>query len=137
MTSGLSGGSAPSTPLTNMAKADSGEQKSRRRRTLVQARVSEDELAAWRTKAAAAGLSSSQLLREAMARTGVWTPTSADVERARVRAVERDRTREIARIGANLNQIARWSNRYKTSADAGEVLVRLVAIEEALRALQV
>lgn len=109
--------------------------KSQRRTTLVQARVSAEELAAWRSKAAAAGVSSSALLRQAMARTGVWTPSSADVERKRAREVERERTREIARIGGNLNQISRWANTYKSSADAGEVLVRLVAIEQALRGL--
>ena len=113
---------------------DAGERKSQRR-TLVQARVSAEELAAWRSKAAAAGVSSSVLLRQAMARTGAWTPSPAYVERERERKVERGRTREVARIGNNLNQIARWVNAHKSSADAGEVLIRLVAIEQALRGL--
>jgi len=118
----------------SMAKTDSGARKSQRR-TLVQARVSAEELAAWRSKAAAAGVSSSVLLRQAMVRTGAWTPSSSDVERERAREVERGRTREIMRIGNNLNQIAKWANVHKSSADAGEVLVRLVAIEQALREL--
>ena len=45
-----------------------------RNRTLIaQARVSEAELAEWRAKAAAAGVSLSELLRRAMARTRTWT----------------------------------------------------------------
>ncbi|MCY4599803.1 MAG: MobC family plasmid mobilization relaxosome protein [Acidobacteria bacterium] len=114
---------------------DSGERKSPPRRGLVQARVSPRELAAWRSKAASAGVSSSALLRQAMARTGVWAPSANEVERARRREVERERTRELVRIGNNLNQIARWANRHKSAADAAEVSLHLAAIELALRAL--
>ena len=53
----------------------------------------------WQAKAAAAAVSLSELLRQAMARTQTWT--------APAREVERERTRQIARIGSNLNQIAR------------------------------
>lgn len=116
-----------------MAKGDSplGKRKSRRRaplRTcLVQARVSPDELEAWRSNARAAGVSSSGLLRQAMTRTGRWTPAGA--------AVERERTRELARIGSNLNQIAKWANGYKAAADAVEVIVHLIAIDQAVQDL--
>ena len=44
----------------------------------------------------------SALLREAMARTRTWT--------ASARAAERERTRQIARVGNNLNQLARWAS---------------------------
>ena len=71
-----------------------------RRTVTAAARVSPTELADWRAKAAAAGVPLSALLRQAMART--WT--------ARAAAVERERTRQIARIGNNLNQIARWAS---------------------------
>ena len=114
---------------------DSGGERRPTRSALVQVRVRPAELAAWRAKASSAGLSVSDLVRQAMARTGAWTPSPADAERERALEVERRRTREIARIGSNLNQVARWANEYKASADAGEVLVRLVAIEQALRAL--
>ncbi len=69
---------------------------------MVAARVTTAEHAAWRDKAAAAGLSPSALLREAMARTRTWT--------APAMAVESERTRQIARIGNNLNQLARWAS---------------------------
>jgi hypothetical protein len=51
------------------------------------------------------------------------------------RAIQIERTRQIAKIGNNLNQIARWVNRYKTTAGTVEVVTHLVAIEQALMAL--
>ena len=101
-----------------------------RNRTLIaQARVSDAELAEWRAKAAAAGVPLSELLRRAMARTRTWTAAAAKVER--------ERTRELARIGSNLNQIARWANAHKGTAEAVEVIAHLVAIERALDTLAV
>ena len=62
-------------------------------------RASAIEFAAWKAKAAAAA------------------------------EVERERTRQVARIGNNLNQIARWANTYAERADAFELIAHLVAIE--------
>ncbi len=98
-----------------------------RRTAVVTARVSATEFADWRAKAAAAGVPLSALIRRAMARTRTWTARAAEVER--------ERTREVGRIGNNLNQIARWANTHKGSAEAVEVIARLVAIERALGAL--
>lgn len=42
---------------------------------------------------------------------------------------EKRRLRELARIGANINQLARWVNTYKRAAEAVEVLAALVGIE--------
>ena len=44
---------------------------------------------------------------------------------------------ELARIGATLNQIARWDNTFKANTEALEVIAHLVAIERALDALTV
>ena len=87
-----------------------------RRPAIAHARVSADELAAWQAKAAAAGVSLSELLRQAMARTQPWTVPA--------REVERERTRQIARIGSNLNQIARWAH---THVDDGLAVVEVLA----------
>lgn len=38
----------------------------------------------------------------------------------------------IGRVGSNLNQIARWANRYKSAAEAAGVITALVAIEQVL-----
>ena len=101
-----------------------------RRPAIAHARVSADELAVWQAKAAAAGVSLSELLRQAMARTQPWTVPA--------REVERERTRQIARIGSNLNQIARWAHTHVDDDLAVvEVLAHLVAIERALTALRV
>jgi len=100
---------------------------SARRAATVSARVSATELADWRAKAAAAGVPLSALVREAMVRTRTWTAPAAEVER--------ERTKQVARIGNNLNQIARWVNTHKAAIEAVEVIVHLIAIERALRAL--
>ncbi len=98
-----------------------------RRPATVSARVSADELADWRAKAAAAGVPLSALVRQAMGRTRTWTAPAAEVER--------ERTKQIVRIGNNLNQIARWANTHKAAIEAVEVIAHLIAIERALRAL--
>ena len=99
-----------------------------RRTVLVAVRVSPAESAAWRAKAAAAGVPVSVLLRRAMARTRTWTAPAAEVER--------ERTRQVVRIGNNLNQVARWANTHKTAAEAVEVIAHLITIERALAALK-
>ena len=91
---------------------------------MVAARVTPAEHAAWRKKAVAAGVSPSALLREAMARTHTWT--------AAARSIERDRTRQIARIGNNLNQLVRWVNTHVSAAEAVSVIAHLVSFERAL-----
>jgi len=42
---------------------------------------------------------------------------------------EKRRLRELARIGANINQLARWANTHKRAAEAVEVLAALAGIE--------
>ena len=42
---------------------------------------------------------------------------------------EKRRLRELAHIGANLNQLARWANTCKRAAEAVEVLTALAGIE--------
>ena len=60
-----------------------------------------------------------------MARTRTCTAAAADVER--------ERTRQIARIGNNLNQIARWANTHAEAFDAVEMIAHLVDIARTLR----
>ena len=87
-------------------------------------RVSPAELTAWRARAQAAGVPLSDLLRQAMARTRTWTTAAAEFER--------ERTRQIARIGNNLNQIARWANTNAAPIDAVEIIANLVYISHTL-----
>ncbi len=59
-----------------------------------------------------------------MARTRTWT--------AQAQAIERERTRQVVRIGNNLNQLARWANTHKTAAEAVTVIAHLVSFERSL-----
>ena len=83
----------------------------------------------WHAKARSVGLSLSDLVRRSVGRVRTWTVAHTDLER--------ERTRELARIGSNLNRIARWANIHKENADAVEVVAHLVAIERALDTLAV
>ncbi len=53
--------------------------------------------------------------------------------RLRQTPLEKERVRQLARIGANLNQLARWANIHKSSAEALDVLTALVSLENAVR----
>ncbi|NJK57767.1 MAG: MobC family plasmid mobilization relaxosome protein [Pleurocapsa sp. SU_5_0] len=97
------------------------------RTNTVAVRLTDEEKLDWDLKAHAAGFSISQLVRQAMERVRITNVGD--------RAIQIERTRQIAKIGNNLNQIARWVNRYKTTADTVEVVTHLVAIEQALLAL--
>lgn len=97
------------------------------RNVWVKIRASEAERAAWHVLAARAGLPLSHLVRQAIGRVRPWRVGQADVERERVR--------ELARIGNNLNQLARWANTHKGKAKAVEVISQLVVVRRALEAL--
>lgn len=98
------------------------------RTAIAHCRLTEPELCEWREKAARAGVSLSELMRASMSRTRTWTAPAL--------SAVRERTRELARMGSNLNQIARWANTHKGAADAAEVIAHLVAIEQALASLR-
>ena len=93
----------------------------------VKIRTSEAERAEWHAKARSAGLTLSDLVRRSVGRVRTWTVAHAEVER--------ERTRQVARIGTNLNQIARWANTFKANVETVEIVAHLVAIERALAAL--
>ena len=50
-------------------------------------------------------------------------------------AIESERIRQIARIGNNLNQLARWANTHRTAAEAVTVIAHLVSFERSLLAV--
>ena len=87
-------------------------------------RVSPAEATAWRVKTEAAGVPLSDLPRQAMARTRTWTSAAAEVER--------DRTRQVARIDNNLNQIARCTNTHASAIDAIKIIANLVYLSQTL-----
>ena len=120
---GAGGGLCPLSPPNGNGIMGAG------RGVWVKIRASAAERAEWHAKAGAAGLTLSDLVRRAIGRVQSWTVAHAEVEC--------ERTRELARIGTNLNQIARWANTFKANAEALEVVAHLVAIERALDTLAV
>ncbi len=48
--------------------------------------------------------------------------------------MEKERLRQLARIGANLNQLARWVNTHKRAVEAVEVLTALASLERTVGA---
>ena len=99
---------APDAPFGSKVRATSGAVASARKR-------------------APAGLTLLDLVRRSVSRTRTWTVAHAEVER--------ERTRQVARVGNNLNQIARWANTHRGAIEAVEVIGHLIAIRRALAAL--
>ncbi len=48
--------------------------------------------------------------------------------------MEKERLRQLARIGVNLNQLAKWANTYKRTVEAIEVLTALASLEREIGA---
>ena len=53
--------------------------------------------------------------------------------RLRQTPLEKERVRQLARIGVNLNQLARWVNIHKSRAEVIDVLAALVSLERELK----
>ena len=56
-------------------------------------------------------------------------------QRVRKTKRERDKLLHLARIGNNINQLARWANTYKSDADSILILAELSAVERELRCI--
>ena len=85
-------------------------------------RLTEEEHATISTKAQAAGVTISEFIRLSAHR--IWIRNRGD-EKARAVALNR--------INSNLNQIARWANKYRSGADAVSVIRELILIERAVK----
>lgn len=90
----------------------------------IEVRCSDQEQAAWRSKAEAAGLSLSEMVRAALDDARLPDRAAADELK--------ELTRQVARIGNNLNQIAAWANTHKSAGEAVQVVAHLAAIEREL-----
>ena len=98
-----------------------------KRDTTITLRVTQSEKLAWQNKADLIGMTISDLIRQAISRTKTWT--AAD------KSLVKEQTRQIVRIGNNLNQIARWANTYKSTAEAVQIIQALRLIEQSLTQL--
>lgn len=93
----------------------------------IRLRVSDPELTLLREKAALAGCTISELTRKALERTRTWTVDDKNIAREQIS--------QIARIGNNINQLAKWANTFKSYAEAAQIISHLIAIERLLRSL--
>ncbi|MDL2259284.1 MobC family plasmid mobilization relaxosome protein [Deltaproteobacteria bacterium OttesenSCG-928-K17] len=91
---------------------------------LLKIRVTGDEHDAIKAAAADAGLTVSDYVRMRLAH-----------QRVRQTAAERDTLTHLARIGSNINQIARWANTHANQINALEILMRLDALQTELKTL--
>ena len=85
-------------------------------------RVSQEEKALFEDKAAAVGMSLADLIRHRLLSY-----------RLRKTPEERERLLQLARIGNNINQIARWVNTHKNGLATVQVVARLDALLRELR----
>ena len=92
-----------------------------RRSAWIKIRVTPDEKKLIESKASAQGQTVTDFLRQ-----------RALDYRLRQSPLEKERIRQLARIGSNMNQIARWANTYKKRAEAVEVITRLILLEREL-----
>lgn len=94
----------------------------------IKVRASSAERARWRELAAARGVSLSELIRSRLDRTRLRPRREAP-------PVARDLLRELARIGNNLNQLARAANQ-REPVTATALLARLIEIDRELAGLR-
>jgi len=92
-----------------------------RRSAWIKIRVTPDEKKLIESKASVQGQTVTDFLRQ----------RALDF-RLRQSPLEKERIRHLARIGSNMNQIARWANTYKKRAEAVEVITRLIVLERKL-----
>ena len=88
---------------------------------LVRVRCTTEDHAHWTALAESSGQGISELVRQSMGRVRAFTPED--------REHSRQVTRGLARIGNNLNQIARWANTHGEQAEAVEVISHLIALQ--------
>lgn len=103
----------------------------RRRTVFSHVKSTPDERAEWHAVAAAAGMTLSDLFRShpLLATKPVGR---APRRRAAHAATDPALLAGIAKVGNNLNQLARWCNSYKSASDCVQVLSALTAIQRQL-----
>lgn len=97
----------------------------------VKVKATEEERRAWYALADASDLSLSNLIRQQM---GAALVKRGPQKKRRNRGRNHDPAlvREVAKIGNNLNQIARWANGHKAQAEAEQVIAGLIAVQRQL-----
>lgn len=105
------------------------EQERARRTAWVHIRLSPAERDAWQRLAADGGGTLADLIRQRM---GEAAAVGRSGKRRAARRADPALLAALARIGANVNQIAKWVNTHKSAADASQVLAALIALDRDL-----
>jgi len=106
--------------------------KTARRDRWINVKVTEQEREKWKTFAESQGFTVADLLRQLVANATDQPAKLTGKQRRISRKADPELIRELAKIGNNLNQIARWANTHKSEADALEVVQALLIIQRAL-----
>lgn len=102
----------------------------------VHVKTTPEERQRWHEMAAARGVTLADLIRERLSSDAVGrAPRRRRAAVPEAPAADPALLAALARVGNNVNQLARWVNIYKGRADAIRVLAVLAAIERSLRAL--
>ena len=104
----------------------------RKRDKWVHVKVTDGERDDWKRKSIEAGMPVADMIRRKMNTAEVGRRV-ASVKTCKLGKVDPDLLAGITRIGNNLNQIARWANTYKKSADAVEIISYLLVFERMLK----
>jgi hypothetical protein len=100
----------------------------------IKIRIKPDEKAEWQAMAKAEKLTLTDLIRRQMRHADL----AASMVNRKPKETRTGRKADpaliqcVGRVGSNLNQIARWANSFKSAAEASEILLALVAIENML-----
>jgi len=100
------------------------ESKKIKRDVFLKVRCTLDEKMEWQHLARGYDQSLSELLREAMNRVRPFTPKN--------KKLIQERTRELAKIGNNINQLSRFANRHKSNAEAIQILEALMLLQKSI-----
>lgn len=91
-------------------------------------KCTDEERTKMKQKADAAGMPLSELIRRSLDKTNTWT--------ARDRNAVYALSKELARIGNNLNQVAKWANTEKGALEAIHIISALQNIEEEIKGIK-
>lgn len=108
----------------------------KKRSAWVHVKATPGERVQWQAAAQAANLTLSDLIRQSLALALATSSTPALVGRSPPRPPRRPAPppadpvllRELARIGNNINQLAKWAHTYKSGVDQAVLLVNLAII---------
>jgi len=95
-----------------------------KRDVFLKVRCTLDEKMEWQHIARGYDQSLSDLMREAMNRVRPYSPKN--------KKLIQERTRELAKIGNNINQLARFANQHKKNAEAIQILEALMLLQKSI-----